>query len=474
MSEVETPAKTGTVTGRLGVWAIVLMVLSGTPPLAVIVANVPLIISLGETSSVAFFFIITGALLVIFSVGFTRMARYVKNAGAFFTYILAGLGKLSGTGSAMVAIVAYFMVIIAEVAYFGEDLSAVIAHYSGWVSPWWIWALLAIIIFGLLGYRDIVLSARVLGVLLGVETLLVAALDISVFAQSGRFAVETLSPAGLTSPGAPIGILFAVLCYIGFEATAVYRSEAKDPEKTIPRATYVSVIGIGLFFTISSIAVVTGVAPGTAVDVATANPADMTLAVGRQFLGAVGGDLMQIFLLSSLFACGLAFHNVTTRYLRSLGLAHIFPQSLGAYSPRFKAPTRASLTISVITLAVMLVCIVTQLDPINAVYAWFSGGLVYGVLVLMTLTSLAVVVFFRHNRDVHPVGTWRGVVAPLIAFVGLAAVLVLACVNVGLLIADPIPAAIIVGVLVVAFVYGAIASRTQRVDIMAALDAADL
>jgi len=450
------------------------MVLAGAAPLAVVVANVPLIISLGESSSVAFFFVITAVLLVLFAVGFTRMSRYVKNAGAFFTYVLAGLGKLSGTGAAMVAIVAYFMVVIAEAAYIGEDLSALIQRYSGWGSPWWIWALLSIILFGLLGYRDIVLSARVLGVFLGIETILVLSMDIAVFAQSGRFAFEALSPVGLTSPGAPIGILFCVLCFIGFEATAVFRSEAKDPEKTIPRATYVAVVGIGLFYTLSSIAVVSGVAPGTVVDAATQDPANLTLGVATQFLGAVGGDLMQIFLLSSLFACGLSFHNVTTRYLRSLGLAHIFPQSLGAYSPRFKAPTRASLTISIITLVVMLICIIFQLDPINAVYAWFSGGLVYGVLILMTLTSLAVVVFFRRNRTTYPVGTWRGFIAPGIAFLGLLTVLVLALVNVGLLIADPIPAAIVIGFLVVAFVYGAIASRTQRVDIMGALDAADL
>ena len=39
--------------------------------------------------------------------------------------------------------------------------------------------------------------------------------------------------------------------FIGFEATAIFRDEAHDPHRTIPRATYVALIIIGVFYTLS-------------------------------------------------------------------------------------------------------------------------------------------------------------------------------------------------------------------------------
>jgi amino acid transporter len=51
-------------------------------------------------------------------------------------------------------------------------------------------------------------------------------------------------------------IMFAIASFIGFEATAVFRDEARDPERTIPRATYLALILIGVFYTLSSWAVV--------------------------------------------------------------------------------------------------------------------------------------------------------------------------------------------------------------------------
>ena len=47
-------------------------------------------------------------------------------------------------------------------------------------------------------------------------------------------------------------ILFAILSFIGFEATAVFRDEAKDPDRTIPRATYIALGSIGAFYAVSS------------------------------------------------------------------------------------------------------------------------------------------------------------------------------------------------------------------------------
>ena len=62
------------------------------------------------------------------------------------------------------------------------------------------------------------------------------------------------------------------------------------------------------------------------------------------------------------------------------------------------------------------------LDPELEVFAWFSGVATLGIVVLMALTCLAVLVYFRRN-DIQA-GLWRSVIAPALGFVGLITILV--------------------------------------------------
>ena len=58
--------------------------------------------------------------------------------------------------------------------------------------------------------------------------------------------------------GAGIAIAFALASFIGFEATAIYGEESKDPKRAVPRATYWAIGLITVLFTIVSFAMVTG------------------------------------------------------------------------------------------------------------------------------------------------------------------------------------------------------------------------
>src|SRR5690625_7396647 len=47
-------------------------------------------------------FLAIGAVLMLFSVGYVAMSRYVTNAGAFYAYIARGIGKPFGVGAAWI------------------------------------------------------------------------------------------------------------------------------------------------------------------------------------------------------------------------------------------------------------------------------------------------------------------------------------------------------------------------------------
>src|SRR6185312_9882816 len=60
------------------------------------------------------------------------------------------------------------------------------------------------------------------------------------------------SADGAIVGSAGIGLFFAFWSWVGFETTAVYGEESRNPKKMVPRATMIAVIGLGLFYTFVS------------------------------------------------------------------------------------------------------------------------------------------------------------------------------------------------------------------------------
>lgn len=456
----------------LGVGAIVFMVLAAAAPLAVIAGNLPVIIGVSGSIGAPMFFLATMVILLFFSVGFTLMSRYVRSAGAFYSYIQAGLGRIPGVGAATLALCSYTVMLVAAYIYVGVATSNVVSHYAGTETPWWFWTLVAMAIVAVLGYRDIELSSKVLGVILIVETLTVLTLDIAVIVQGGAdgLSAAPFSPAVLGEGSPGLGLMFAFFGFFGFEATAVFRTEAKDPARTIPRATYIAVIAIGLFYAFSSWAVIMGQGVDSSVDAAATDPENMILNLARSYVSPVLFDVMQVLVFTSYLACSLSFHNVITRYLFTLGDSQVLPQSLGAVHGRHRAPSRASLVMSIGTVTFFAVAALSGREPITELFAWFSGAATLGIVALMAGTCLAVIVFFR--RTSHDKRPWNTLVAPGLGLIGLATVLYLTITNLPMLVGSQVAALIVAGLIIATAIVGcviAVRMRANRPDAYRAL-----
>jgi amino acid transporter len=98
-----------------------------------------------------------------------------------------------------------------------------------------------------LGYRQVDLSVKVLSILVSLEFLIVLILDAAILIQGGQGGTAPLNAApftwaAFTSGSIAIALLFNFASFIGFEATTIYSEEAKEPTRTVPRATYVAVL----------------------------------------------------------------------------------------------------------------------------------------------------------------------------------------------------------------------------------------
>jgi amino acid transporter len=145
-----------------------------------------------------------------------------------------------------------------------------------------------------------------------------------------------------------IGLFFAFWSWVGFEMAPNYGEESRDPKRIVPRAMYFSVIGLGVFYTITSWASLAGY-PTTKAAIAQSqsNAAQYFLTPAGHYAGQWVGSVMSYLIITGSFACGMAFHNTTARYFYSLGREGLAPRALGrtwppsssVFSPSSPVPT---------------------------------------------------------------------------------------------------------------------------------------
>jgi amino acid transporter len=420
----ETAAAPRRLTGQLGVGAIVFMVIAAAAPLTVIGGNVPLAVAGGNGVGAPVGFLIAATVLLIFSVGFVTMTPHVQEAGAFFSYVTTGLGPRPGLGAAFVALVGYTAIQVGVYGYMGWAANDLVTYFGGPGIPWWVYSFVTLAVVAALGYRHIELSARVLGVALVGEITIMVALDVAVFATGGAAGPvwSTFAPSNVLTSGLGVAVLFALTGFIGFEATAVFRDEARTPERTIPRATYLAVVIIGVFYAVSCWALVTAAGAANAIPVAQKTldgDGNMMLDTAHDYLGVALRDVMNVLLISSLFACVLSFHNVLARYMFTLGNKRVLPARLGHTNEKHHAPSFASVVQTVTAAVVLLALVLVGLDPLVGVFGSMAGVSTVGMVLLMTVTSIAALVYFSRHPEAARGRVLPTRVAPAVAVLGL-------------------------------------------------------
>ena len=419
--------------GRLGVVGIVFYVIAAAAPLVGMTGALPVAIVLGNGAAVPGAYLAVGLVLLLFSVGYAAMSQRVTNTGAFFAYVGRGLGIGPGVGSAYVSLVAYLAIQLAIYGFFGAVMSGQMDDKLGIDLAWWAWALLAWGVVLLLSAFSVDVGAKVLGVLMLLELSSLVVVSIAVFAQGGpegfdfgaSFAPGNILVGGLTG-SAGIALAFAFASFIGFEATAIYGEESRDPKRTVPIATYAAVTIITVLFAATTFAIITAMGAANAIEetvkrssvdgVPLADSAQVIFSVATEYVGSWLADVMRWLVLSSLFAGLLAFQNSASRYFFSMGRAGVLPTRLDHVN-KAGAPLLGSIVTSAITGLVIILFAVTDKDPVLNLFFWFSGVAVVAIVLVEVLVCVAVVAFFRRHPEEKNI--WKTTIAPILAALGL-------------------------------------------------------
>ncbi|WP_186629121.1 APC family permease [Rhodococcus sp. BP22] len=403
---------------------VVFLVVAAAAPMAAMIGNVPLALIRGNGAGLPAAFAVSGIVLLCFSVGFAAMSQQVINTGAFYTYVGLALGKPPGVAAAYVAVLAYTSLACGLAAAFGYFTHLVVLD-SGLDVPWWVFTAVAVAIVACLGFRNADLSAKVLGTLMVAEFAFLTVFDVLVLGQKGTAALplESFAPAQVFSGSIGIAMMFAFSSFIGFESAALYGEETKDPQRSIPRATYIAVSTIAVFYVLTSWIIVGAAGGLDAPAMAQTELGNLLFALAQEYGGTILYDGTAVLLCTSVLASYLAVHNAASRYLFALGRERVLPEVLGRFHAVHFSPHIGSVTVTAVSTFVLVVFAVVGADPYLVVAAGAIGLGTLGIIALQAAAALSVVVFFWTRPDRSMV---RTVIAPGIGFIGLTTGLILA------------------------------------------------
>src|SRR2546421_140962 len=167
-------------------------------PMTVLAGGVVQTYALTGSVGVPLSFLVIAGALAFFTVGYVAMARYVPHAATFYALLARGIGRTWGLVGGTVALVAYNCIQISLYGLLGVTVSAFFNN----TGAWWLWALVAWAVVGLLGILHINVNARVLAVLLVLEIGVILLFDLAAFTHSADgITVEPLSPGSLFGAG---------------------------------------------------------------------------------------------------------------------------------------------------------------------------------------------------------------------------------------------------------------------------------
>ena len=328
--------------GAMGVTDIVFFVLAGVAPMGVVVA-LPTVLGSRSVTAPVFPACISlaGIVLALFAVGYVRMSAPFTNAGRVLRLRHA---KGSATASAarprtsrVVAYNAATIGILGALAFFANQVMNQRRRDRSTVAG--------------VGRRSRSRSSRPSPTSRSpsarrssasrclCEVGMLLAFDFGVLVHNGfhGFSLDVFKPSSCSAPGSAVTLMLAFGSYVGFEATALYGEEAKNPRRASPPRHLHRARGRSPCSTSDHWAAISAYGVNHAQAAAGARPPGVPVRRQREIRRRVHQRRdATLLVITSLFAAFLAFHCNTARYHYALAPRRPAPQGALAHPPQVR------------------------------------------------------------------------------------------------------------------------------------------
>jgi amino acid transporter len=373
-----------------------------------------------------------GAAVVLLAFTVAEFSRAEPSAGSFITYVETSLGARAGVATALLVATGYTVAIAGVFTMSGGMVTLTLAHYASWNVPWEPITLVLTLGAIWLTTHGVSLSTKAVGLAVVAQVVVMLVVCVVVLIDRGSdLTAVPFSPSHITGglAGLSAGFPLALYMFIGWENGPALAEECRDPERTVPRALYLSIaIGAALFvfFAYTTVA-------GFHYNVSSIGRSSVPfLTLADHYLGGVA-VIAWLAGIVSVMATLVAGANSQARMLFDGGRSGLLPAWLGRVRPPEGAPVNALLLMAGVGLGIIAVWWLLHVsgadngstDPVG-LYAECStmGTIVILFVYLLTTFSLPVFMWRRHRPTFSAV---RHVAVPLLGALTLVVPFVELC-----------------------------------------------
>ncbi|GLW31997.1 APC family permease [Actinoplanes regularis] len=420
---------TGLAHGRLGTGSIAFLGVAAAAPITTVIVAIPPALAAGAGPLAALSVVTVAVVLLLFGTPYAAMIRRRPSAGAAYPQLARGLGRPAALVGAWLALAGYHAIQFGLYALVGQAAAPLLHGWFGVSAPWWAVAAGCWAVVTLCGVIRVEFAAGWIAALTVAVSGVLAGLAAANVLRPADGRIETATylitgPARIDRPLLGLLLALAVLAFAGFETTAAYAEETRDPYRTAGRAARVAVLLIMVLLAGVTWSLIVAAGPHGVAGRAAARGPELLFALAGERLAPWAVTIGRMALLAGLLAAILAVHHAIARYLFALGRERVLPGVLGNASPRTGAPRAASLTQSLIAGAALLGTALTGAESSARTARWLTVGGSLAILVLLLLTALAALLHL--NRVPGREGVWTRFLAPLLSTVLLGVLLYLA------------------------------------------------
>jgi len=361
---------------RLGIWSGAAIVVGGVIGSGIF--RTPATVAERTSSGLPLLAVwIAGGLLTLAGVlCYGELGSRRPHAGGIYLYLREAFGSLPAFlfGWTM-ALINYPGSVAAVAATFADYFCRAVSLPHTWSAPVAVGAIFFIVCVNLFGIRAGAWLVNVFTLLklAAITMLLVVGLMLAHGHFGGVVAVDT---AHQVSGSAWIGAILPVLfTYGGFHYLNDMAGEVRDPQRTLPRALTLGLLGVVACYVLANIAYLVGLGhAGLAASKAPA--ADLMSLV----FGARGATIMAIGIACSTFGyCSIAIAG-GARVLQTMGADGMFFRSVGQIEPRWRAPQVALVVLGLWAIVLVITGTFDQLVNYTTVGEWL--GHAFGIATL--------------------------------------------------------------------------------------------
>ncbi len=347
-------------------------------------------------AALPFVFLVSLIAALIVANGVAEMARKLPAAGAFYTYVVRGIGPKAGFVTGTLMFLGYSLLEPAELALIGYWISNVLLRFGYDVS----WILIAAIFWVttfVLSVRGIRISMETALIAFGIEVGVIIVLSVLVLGKGGAEGINLKpfdpgqSPNGIS--GIALGLVFGILSFVGFEGAATLGEEVENPRVNVPRAIFGATLLVGVVYLFATWAETLGFGVSTISTLQNdAAPFD-TLA--KTYSPDWFRVLTDIAGASSMFGVMISSHNGVTRIIYAMGREKLLPAVLGTINGKYSTPQMAIIVQSVGS-GIIAIALGLAVGPFNT-YGYLGTILTLGIIPVYILVNVAVIRYFYVN-----------------------------------------------------------------------------